>query len=71
LTAEDFAFQSNRILLIDIAIPRDIEMSVAENENVVLKNIDDLHSIVDRNFERRMRDLPQVKKLLCRKWAIF
>ena len=71
LTAEDFAFQSNRILLIDIAIPRDIETSVAENENVVLKNIDDLHSIVDRNFERRMRDLPQVKKIIMQEMGDF
>jgi glutamyl-tRNA reductase len=67
----DFAEQTNKILLIDIALPRDIEPSAAENEQVVLKNIDDLHSIVDRNFERRMKDLPVVKKLIGREMSDF
>ncbi len=64
LTAADFVSQSDKILLIDIAIPRDIEPSVVENINVVLKNIDDLHALVDRNYERRMQDLPRVKNSL-------
>ena len=71
LTAEDFASQTQKILLIDIAIPRDIEPSVAENENVVLRNIDDLHSIIDRNYERRMMDLPIVKKLIMQEMHEF
>lgn len=71
LGAEDFNRQINKILLIDIAVPRDIEPSVAENAAVVLKNIDDLHSIVDRNFERRMRDLPHVKKLISKEMSDF
>jgi len=71
LTAEHFASQSDKILLIDIAIPRDIEPSVARNKNVVLKNIDDLHALVDRNFERRMKDLPHVKKLIIKEMSDF
>ncbi|HLM02792.1 MAG TPA: glutamyl-tRNA reductase, partial [Pyrinomonadaceae bacterium] len=72
LYAEDFNHQFNKILLIDIAVPRDIEPSVAdENPNVVLKNIDDLHAIVDRNFEKRMRDLPHVKKLISKEMGDF
>lgn len=71
LTTEDFAFQSNKILLIDIAIPRDIEPSAAENENVILKNIDDLHALVDRNYERRMQDLPHVKKIIMKEMGDF
>jgi glutamyl-tRNA reductase len=71
LEKADFNDQSNKILLIDIAIPRDVEPSAAENAKIVLKNIDDLHSIVDRNFERRMRDLPYVKKLIGREMSEF
>jgi glutamyl-tRNA reductase len=71
LDARDFSRQINKILLIDIAIPRDIEASAAENANVVLKNIDDLHAIVDRNFEKRMRDLPHVKKLISKEMSDF
>jgi glutamyl-tRNA reductase len=71
LTAENFVFQTNKILLIDIAIPRDIEPSVAENKNVILQDIDDLHALIDRNFERRRRDLPHVKKLIMKEMKDF
>ena len=71
LDKADFTSQTNKILLIDIAMPRDIEPLVSENEHVVLKNIDDLHSIVDRNFERRMKDLPRVKKLIGKEMSDF
>ena len=71
LRQEDFIGQTNKILLIDIAIPRDIEPAAAENNNVVLKNVDDLHSIVDRNFERRMKDLPHVKKIIMQEMGDF
>jgi glutamyl-tRNA reductase len=71
LDAADFTHQINKILLIDIAIPRDIDTAAGENANVVLKNIDDLHAIVDRNFEKRMRDLPHVKKLISREMSDF
>lgn len=71
LLKKDFDAQSNKILLIDIAVPRDIEPETAENNFVVLKNIDDLNAIVDRNFERRMKDLPSVKKIVMREMGDF
>lgn len=71
LLKEDFAGQQNKILLIDIAIPRDIATDAAENEFVILKNIDDLHQIVDRNYERRMNDLPLIKKIIASEMGEF
>jgi glutamyl-tRNA reductase len=71
LTAQDFASQTNKILLIDIAIPRDIAPEVGENESVILKNIDDLHAIVDRNYERRTKDLPHVKRIIMKEMGDF
>jgi glutamyl-tRNA reductase len=71
LTAADFVNQTNKILLIDIAIPRDVAPEVGYNTNVVLKNIDDLHSIVDRNYERRMKDLPHVKRIIMKEMGDF
>lgn len=71
LTAEEFADQTNKILLVDIAIPRDVAPEAGENEHVILKNIDDLHSIVDRNYERRTKDLPHVKRLIMREMGDF
>ncbi|MGI8469193.1 MAG: glutamyl-tRNA reductase [Pyrinomonadaceae bacterium] len=71
LNKKNFANQTNKILLIDIAIPRDIAPDAAENANVVLKNIDDLRAIVDRNFERRTQDLPRVKKIIMKEMGEF
>jgi glutamyl-tRNA reductase len=71
LNKANFATQTNKILLIDIAVPRDIAPEVAEMENVVLKNIDDLHAIIDKNYRRRMADLPLVKKTIMREMSDF
>lgn len=68
---EDLAGISKKILLIDIAVPRDIEMEVAENAHVILRNIDDLNSIIDGAHERRMKDLPKVKRLIKQELADF
>ncbi|MFN6963012.1 MAG: glutamyl-tRNA reductase [Pyrinomonadaceae bacterium] len=53
-----------KLLIIDIAVPRDVDTSVGEHPGVVLKNIDDLNTIAIGNHERRLRDLPKVKKLI-------
>ena len=71
LRKEDLADQFKKTLLIDIAVPRDIEMEVIENPNVVLRNIDDLNSIIDGAHERRMKDLPKVKRLVKQELAEF
>jgi glutamyl-tRNA reductase len=41
------------LLLIDIAVPRDIDPRVAELEGVVLRDIDDLQTLVERNLSGR------------------
>lgn len=71
LRKADFVGQTRKILLIDIAMPRDIAPEAAENESVVLKNIDDLRQIVDRNFTRRMADVPRVKRIIATEMADF
>ncbi len=71
LFKEDFEKQTKKIFLIDIALPRDIAPETAENEFVTLKNIDDLHSVVDQNFKRRMAELAKVKKIIYREMGDF
>lgn len=41
------------MLLIDIAVPRDIEQEVGELNDAYLYTVDDLHSIVEQNLEHR------------------
>ena len=72
LNVDDFAGTTGRkVLVIDIAVPRDVSIEVGQLPNVVLKNIDDLHSIVNENHDRRLQDLPRVKKLISQEMADF
>jgi len=72
LNVDDFAGAAGRkVLVIDIAVPRDVSVEVGRLPNVVLKNIDDLHSIVNENHDRRLRDLPRVKKLISQEMVDF
>lgn len=41
------------MLLIDIAVPRDIEQEVGDLNDAYLYTVDDLHTIVDRNRDQR------------------
>src|SRR6478672_934562 len=71
LFAKDFVDQQREIIVIDIAVPRDVDESVANCKNVVLKNIDDLNSIVDGTREKRLKDLPKVRKLIMNEMVDF
>ena len=71
LLKTDFAAQRNKILLIDIAMPRDVAPEVAECDNVTLKNIDDLHQIVDKNYQKRMTAVPLVKRIIMTEMSDF
>lgn len=71
LEKADFANQTSNIMLIDIAVPRDIAPETAELNVVELKNIDDLNAIVDKNHQRRMADLPAVQQIIMREMSDF
>ena len=55
---------SSPLVLIDIAVPRDIDPAIANLPNVFLKDIDDLRSIVDRNIERRKQEIPKAEQVI-------
>lgn len=52
------------MLLIDIAVPRDIEAQVAELNDVYLYTVDDLHSIVEQNIEQRKTAAKEAKVII-------
>lgn len=52
------------IFLIDIAVPRDIEESVSELENVFLYNIDDLKAVVEASNNERLAEVKQVENII-------
>jgi len=68
---EDFERQSRKTLVIDIAVPRDVDSAVAENANVILRNIDDVNIVIDETHLRRLHDLPKVKSMIAKEMVDF
>ncbi len=55
---------SSPVVMIDIAVPRDLDPSIGTIPNVFLKDIDDLRTIVDRNAERRRTEIPKAEAVI-------
>ena len=54
----------NPLVLIDIAVPRDVEPEVTELPNLVLYNIDDLKNVVEANKDLRNQDAETAKMII-------
>ena len=52
------------LLLVDIAVPRDIEPEVNFLENVYLYNIDDLQAIADDYLKQRQEEVARCEKII-------
>jgi glutamyl-tRNA reductase len=52
------------LLLIDIAVPRDVEPECGELEGVSLYDIDDLQAVVARNLNTRAEELPRALEIV-------
>jgi glutamyl-tRNA reductase len=64
LMLEDLTGIETRMLIIDIAVPRDIDPLVKTIPGVILKNVDDLNSVVDLDHKKRLEDIPRVKNMI-------
>ena len=52
------------LFLIDLAVPRDVEPTVASLSNVYLYNIDDLQAVVDSSFRQRRAEVERCEAQL-------
>ena len=52
------------LLLIDIAVPRDIDPDCGELDGVSLYDIDDLQAVVERNLNTRAEEAPQALEIV-------
>jgi glutamyl-tRNA reductase len=59
------------LFIIDIAVPRDVEPSVSEIEQVFLYNVDDLQSIVQENLSRRGAEIQQAEAIVSEEVSRF
>lgn len=71
VTPEHLQSLSHDVLVIDIAVPRDVNPAVAALPHVTLRNIDDVQLIINSNHERRLGDIPKVKKLIAHEMVDF
>jgi glutamyl-tRNA reductase len=58
------AERSEKLLIIDIANPRDVDLAAAEVPNVELHNIDSLKNISQENMKQRMADAAAVEAII-------
>ncbi len=51
-------------VLIDLAVPRDIEPGLGRFENVYLYDVDDLQNVVEKNYKERLRSAHQARSII-------
>jgi glutamyl-tRNA reductase len=56
--------QARPLLLIDIAVPRDVDPACAELEGVSLYDIDDLQGVVARNLDTRSGEIARAQEIV-------
>jgi glutamyl-tRNA reductase len=59
------------LFIVDLAVPRDVEASVGDIEQVFLYNVDDLQSIVQENLSRRGAEIEQAERIVSEEVAHF
>jgi glutamyl-tRNA reductase len=59
------------LCILDIALPRDVEVSVGELDNVFLYDLDDLRAAAAANLERREEDLPAARRIVAEESAKY
>jgi len=59
------------LFIIDVAVPRDVEASVGDIEQVFLYNVDDLQTIVQENLSRRSSEVERAETIVGEELAKF
>jgi len=52
------------LFLLDLAMPRDIDPAVSDIDGIFLYNLDALQKIVDKNIEKRKKEIPKAEKIV-------
>lgn len=58
-------------MIFDLAVPRDVAADVSEMDGLELRNIDDLNLVVNKNYRRRLDDLPAAKRIVMTEMTDF
>jgi len=52
------------LLLVDLGVPRNVELEAGGLENLFLHDIDSLQHLIERNLEQRRSQIPQVEAIV-------
>ena len=63
--------RSRLLLIVDIAVPRDVEPALGDLPNVFLYNMNDLDRVVAQNIDRRRQEIPRVEAIVDQEVAQF
>ena len=68
ITREDVEWalrsRNRKLLIIDIALPRDVDESVSEMEDVELLTIDDLRRVSEENLKMRLSEVSKAERII-------
>jgi len=59
------------LLVVDIAVPRDVDPAVGDLDGVTLLDMDDLKAFADAAMAERRKELPRVDEILCEEVARY
>jgi len=57
------AGQKKKLLLMDLALPRDVDPLAGEMKNIDLFFLDDLKIIIKKNIKKKIQELKKIKKI--------
>ncbi|MBE0630917.1 MAG: glutamyl-tRNA reductase, partial [Burkholderia vietnamiensis] len=52
------------LLILDLAVPRDVDPAVNDLDNVFLKDLDAIQNIIDQNLEQRRQEVPKADAIV-------
>ncbi|MGC8976026.1 MAG: glutamyl-tRNA reductase [Candidatus Ratteibacteria bacterium] len=61
---EKFPIMDKKIIIVDLAVPRDIDPEIKMFKNVELYQLEDLNVIIERNIENRKKEAEKAKKII-------
>jgi len=64
LTRSTAKFRNAPLVIIDIAVPRDVDPAIADISNVFLFNMDDIQMVANQNLEYRKNEVGKVEDII-------
>jgi len=64
IVSEIMALRKKTLVIMDLALPRDVDPEVKNVSNVILYNLDDLNSIIESNHKQRKEEAKRSEKIV-------